>query len=316
MFGTFTHRGMYDHSLLRTSLLVGLGLLAPVSLATADEIRLATPPWPGATVKSEVARQILDSLGYQATLMDASTAMILEGMVSGDIDINMALWRPSQGDMLDPRVESGELVEVTKNIEGARFKLAVPGYVWEAGIHSMEDLAAHAERFDGTFYGIEAGNVGNEIMQKAIDENTYGLSDWRVMASSVTGMLSQVASQTTHQEWVAFLGWEPHWMNVSYELRYLEDPQGIWGESSSVSTVASAAFLQERPNVAHFLEQMKVPIEVQNNWVYEFSHEDRPLEEVAREWISENPEQVAEWIEGVTTAEGGKPDEAALLGTG
>ena len=44
-------------------------------------------------------------------------------VASGDLDVNMALWRPSQSGILDPRLAAGELVEVVKNIDGARFQL-------------------------------------------------------------------------------------------------------------------------------------------------------------------------------------------------
>lgn len=316
----FEHRAGNARKLLGASLLAAAGLLTVTVPAHAeadgDAVRLATPQWPGATVKTEVARQLLDSLGYDVSVEKMSTAMILQGMVAGDIDVEMGVWRPSQSDMLDPRLASGELVEVVKNIQGARFQLAVPGYVWEAGVHSLADLAAHAERFDRTIYGIEAGNVGNEIMLEAIENDTYDLGGWSVKASSTAGMLAQVDAMATSGEWVTLLGWEPHWMNISYDLRYLEDPEGIWGGgTSSVSTVASAEFIESHPNVARFFEQMIVPIDVQSQWVYELSYEERPLQEVASEWISENSELVGEWTEGVTTADG-EPSDPALLAAG
>ncbi|SOC58146.1 glycine betaine/proline transport system substrate-binding protein [Chromohalobacter canadensis] len=285
---------------------MGALLLAPFGIAQAedDRVRFGTPQWPGATVKSEVARQILDTLGYRTSLREASSSIILEGMASGDLDVNMALWRPSQSGMLDPRLESGELVEVVKNIDGARFQLAVPEYVWDAGVHSMADLAEHAERFDRTFYGIEPGNVGNELMQKAIDDGTYGLDDWRVAASSETGMMSQVESDIRNDQWIAFLGWEPHWMNVDFDIRYLEDPENLWGDASSVSTVVASDFAERYPNVIAFLDNMVVPIEVQDQWVYAFSRNDQPLEAVAANWIQSHPERVNAWLEGVTTADG------------
>ncbi|MFG6178966.1 ABC transporter substrate-binding protein [Halomonas sp. THAF12] len=302
------------HDILRTGLLAAtLGAVALPGLAQADEIRFATPPWPGATVKTEVASQLLERLGYETSVKEASTAIILEGLVGGDIDVDMALWRPSQGAMLDPRLESGELVEVAQNIQGARFKLAVPGHVWNAGVHSMADLAEHAERFDHSFYGIEPGNVGNEIMQGAIDDNTYGLGDWRVVASSVTGMLSQLEANNDGKRWTAFLGWEPHWMNVVYDVHYLEDPKGLWGDASTVSTIANADFLEREPNVATLLEQLVVPIEVQNAWVHEFSREERPLEAVAGDWLDDNPELIGEWLTGVTTADGSTPALEAYM---
>lgn len=285
---------------------MGALMLAPFGLAQAedDTVRFGTPQWPGATVKSEVARQLLDTLGYHATLRKASSSIILEAMASGDLDVNMALWRPSQSGMLDPRLEAGELVEVVKNIDGARFQLAVPEYVWDAGVHSMADLAGHAERFDRTFYGIEPGNVGNELMHKAIGDGTYGLDDWQVAASSVTGMMSQVASDIRNGQWIAFLGWEPHWMNVDFDIRYLEDPENLWGDASSVSTVVASDFAERHPNVIAFLDNMVVPIAVQDQWVYAYSREDQPLEAVAATWIQSHPERVNAWLEGVTTADG------------
>ncbi|WP_280563421.1 ABC transporter substrate-binding protein [Chromohalobacter sp. 48-RD10] len=307
MTDTFPHRprnGRLMSALIGGAL--GALLLTPFSLAQAetDVVRFGTPQWPGATVKSEVARQLLDTLGYRATLQEASPSILLESMVSGDLDINMALWRPSQSDMLDPRLEAGELIEVVKNIDGARFQLAVPEYVWDAGVHSMADLAEHAERFDRTFYGIEPGNVGNELMHKAITNDTYDLEGWRVAASSVTGMMSQVASDISNDQWIAFLGWEPHWMNVDFDIRYLEDPENLWGDASSVSSVVASDFAEHHPNVIAFLKNMVVPIAVQNQWVYAYSREEQPLETVAADWIQSHPERVNAWLEGVTTADG------------
>ncbi|PAU74720.1 ABC transporter substrate-binding protein [Halomonas salipaludis] len=278
-------------------------LLAPLA-AQAETIRFATPQWPGATVKSEVTRQLVETLGYDATLQEASSSIILGGMASGDLDINMALWRPSQGGMLDPRLEAGELVELTENIEGARFQLAVPGYVWEAGVRSMADLAQHGERFSHTFYGIEPGNVGNELMQEAVDNDTYELSDWRVVASSEAGMMSQVETSIADDEWIAFLGWEPHWMNVDFDIRYLEDPENLWGDASSVSTVVAADFVERHPNLTRLLEQIVLPIDVQDAWVYDYSRRDIPLEEVASQWLADNPDMVLGWLDGVTSADG------------
>lgn len=296
-------------------LFITLTGIALGGLAHASEISLATAPWPGATVKTEITSQLLQRLGYDTKVTEASTAISLEGMTSGDVDINMALWRPSQSDMLDPRLESGEVVEIVENIQGARYRLAVPGHVWDAGVHSMADLNDYAEQFDYSIYGIEPGNIGNEISQKAIDENIYGLSDWKVVASSVTGMLTQLKANNNADRWTVFAAWEPHWMNVVYDVRYLNDPENLWGEDSSVSTIANAEFLADAPNIRTLLEQLVVPIDVQNSWVQEYSREQRTLEEVAREWINTHPDMVEQWLEGVTTANGETPARQAYLET-
>jgi len=45
-------------------------------------------------------------------------------------------------------------------------------------------------------------------------------------------MLSAVQRAVNNEEWIAFNGWKPHYMNLMFDLKYLEDPEGIWGESS------------------------------------------------------------------------------------
>ena len=46
----------------------GLATLATAAPASAslDEVRFGVPPWPGVTVKSEVAAQLMEAMGYQS----------------------------------------------------------------------------------------------------------------------------------------------------------------------------------------------------------------------------------------------------------
>ena len=37
------------------------------------------------------------------------------------------------------------------NLEGAKYTLAVPTYVYEAGVKTFADIAAHADKFDSKF---------------------------------------------------------------------------------------------------------------------------------------------------------------------
>ena len=93
-------------------------------------------------------------------------------------------------------------------------------------------------------------------------------------------------------------------MNVDFDIRYLKDPENLWGDASSVSTVVASDFAERHPNVIAFLDNMVVPITVQDQWVYAYSREDQPLEAVAATWIQSHPERVNAWLEGVTTADG------------
>lgn len=280
--------------------------------AQAESIRLGTPPWPGATVKTEVASQLLEGIGYEAEVVNASTAAIIKSIEQKKVHANLALWRPSQNGILDPAIERGGAIELTANIEGARYQNAVPEYVWDAGVRSLADLREHADRFDRTFYGIESGNVGNELVKKAIKNDTYGLSGWEVVPSSTSGMLAQVDRAVVKKEWIVFLGWQPHWMNIKFDMKYLADPEGIWGKKTTIYTVVHPDFVDEQPNVARFLKQMVVAKEVQSQWILEYGYNDRSAEEVAAEWIAANRDTVDEWLAGVTGANGDRAASEVL----
>jgi glycine betaine/proline transport system substrate-binding protein len=190
------------------------------------------------------------------------------------------------------------------NLEDVVYQTAVPEYVYEAGVKSMADLYEHADKFNSEIYGIAPGNDGNIIIQNAIDNNTYNLGEWSIRESSTAGMLSSVQRAYNNEEWIAFNGWKPHYMNVLFDLKYLDDPEGIWGENDSVYTVVRNGYQDENPNFYKFLEQFKVTAPIQNKWVDEYQNKDRDPEEVAEEWIANNLDVVNQWVFGVKTTDG------------
>jgi glycine betaine/proline transport system substrate-binding protein len=188
----------------------------------------------------------------------------------------------------------------------------VPQYVYDAGVTSVADLEANRERFDGEIQGIEAGTGINTAILEAIEADIAGLGDWSLRESSTAAMLAQAEQKMANEEWITFVGWEPHWMNVSFDLAYLDDADdaGIAKIESTVWTVVPASLAQEDPHLHRFLSQFVVDIEDQNTWVHGFSYEDRSADEVAAEWIEGNLEVVAEWLDGVEARDGTPAIEA------
>lgn len=104
-------------------------------------------------------------------------------------------------------------------------------------------------------------------------------------------------------------------MNVSFDLAYLDDAEnaGIAQIESTVWTVVPASMAEEDPQLHRFLSQYVVDIEDQNAWVYSYSYDDRPADEVAQEWIAENLDTVAAWLEGVEAKDGTSAIEAVRV---
>lgn len=283
-----------------------------VAASDDDPIVFGAQAWPGATIKTEIAQQILEQIGYKTEVTNGTSPVLSVGMRRGDIDVMLENWMPDMKKIIQENLDSGKVVQLAVNIDDARLDLVVPQYVWDAGIHSIADLNKHADAFNHKILGIEAGNVDNQIVQKAIDDNTYNLGDWELMPSSTAAMMVQVGKRAADHKKVVFIGWRPHWMNIEYDLKYLEDPEGLFSDTSRVLTLANAKFIKNNPNVAKFLKQFKQDAAMESDWIYDFGYEKRTKSKVASQWLKSHPEIVNKWLEGVTTADGRQKAKRAM----
>lgn len=303
---------------LSTVVLLFLALAFPVFAAVNEptEIRLGIVDWPGVTQKTHVAAKILEYLGYDVTINTYSQPILLRGLGSGELDAFLGLWIPSARSFAQPYYDEGSIERLTVNLDETLYRPAVPTYVYEAGVHEIGDLNRFADEFRSSYYGIEPGNDGNEIMWQAIADNTYELSGWNVVESSEVAMLANVRRATEQGEWIVFSAWTPHWMNIAYDIQYLDDPEGIWGDSDRVDTIVRTGFVEQYPNAALFLKQFRVTSEIQSEWIVEYGMKERDPEEVAEEWIRDNIRVVEQWTYGVESHDGERARDAVRAAAG
>ena len=96
-------------------------------------------------------------------------------------------------------------------------------------------------------------------------------------------------------------------MNLAYEIKYLEDPEQLWGsEPEVVKTLARAGFEKKDPNLYLFFKQMRVTPEIQGDWIDRYSRQKRAAEAVALDWIKRNLGIVDQWVYGVTAVDGSR----------
>ena len=65
-----------------------------------------------------------------------------------------------------------------------------------------------------------------------IGENRFGLGGWTLVESSEQGMLSEVDRAMRKSEWIVFLGWSPHPMNLKYRMAYLTGGDDTFGATA------------------------------------------------------------------------------------
>ncbi|GHB16307.1 ABC transporter substrate-binding protein [Salinicola rhizosphaerae] len=289
--------------------LLSTALTAPLAMAQdkADSVSFVVPPWPGVTVKTEIFSQLIAPLGYDSETQELSSTVGYQTLQTGDSDVFLAAWMPAQQESHDSAMASGKVEDLGNNVTGAQMGFAVPGYVYDAGVHSAADLDQYRDKFGGRFYSIESGSTVSEFINQAHDDDTYGLGDWQILESSTPGMLSEVASAFKDKRWVVWYGWTPHWMAPAYDMHILDDPKSVYGPdngASDVRTIVNKAFAEANPNLLTLLKQFTLTADEQSEFIDGYSRQERDAEDVAREWLQNHPDRVKTFLDGVTTRDG------------
>ncbi|MFO7815576.1 MAG: glycine betaine ABC transporter substrate-binding protein [Halanaerobiales bacterium] len=286
------------------SLLILIGVFSGTGIAQSDEpIVLGEGDWPGFRAKNSVIEYILENIGYEVERTSARDPILHQALTQGDVDVHVGSWLPQNNDLR--RKYKGELNYVTQNMTEGVYIMAVPRYVWEAGVKSHADLDQYADKFDRKLYVGPAGWASDKKMNEAIENDIYGLGDWEAINSSQSALMAQIEKSIDEKEWICFVGWQPHWMNEVYDMEYLEDPQRLWESPYSwVDTLTRKGFEKDYPEVYRFLQQFRVDIDDNNKWIYEIGFNERDEKEVAEEWVKKNILEVRRWLSLVDTPEG------------
>jgi len=268
-------------------------------------VKLADPGWTDIAVTNGVASFLLDSLGYQAKVDTLSVPITYGGLRDGQVDAFLGNWMPAQQGFHDQFIASGQVTRLAKNLEGTEFTLAVPTYVYNAGVKNFADLQKHADQFNHKVYGIGSGAPANQSIQKMIGGNEFGLGDWKLVESSEQAMLAEVGRAVKRERWIVFLGWTPHPMNVKYDMKYLAGGEKYFGSTGSVYTVTRNGYAQQCPNSAKLLANLSFDLKMENAIMAEVLEKNVKNADAVKAWIKANPQVLGKWLDGVKARDGG-----------
>ncbi len=280
---------------------------------TCETVRFADVGWTDITATTAVTTELLKGLGYQTKTDLLSVPVTYSSMANGDIDVFLGNWMPTmEGDIAKYR-DAGTVETIRANLEGAKYTLAVPKYVYDAGVTSFADIAKHAEQFKDRIYGIEPGNDGNRLIQSMIDSNAFDLKGFKLVESSEAGMVSQVKRAVRRNEWIAFLGWAPHPMNSNVEMEYLAGGDDYFGPNyggANVYTNVRKDYVAQCPNVGQLLSNLSFSLDMENVLMEAILNEKKQPSKAAQEWLRANPQAIDQWLQKVTTIDGKPAIEA------
>ena len=313
-------RGSADRSSgARAFVLALLFCLSTVSADAAEPpscraVRLADVGWLDVTATTGALSRLLRDLGYEPTSTLLSVPVTFASMQAGNIDAFLGNWMPAQVNTRKPYLDDGSIEVVRPNLAGAKYTLAVPAYAYDAGLHDFSDVPRFAEALHHTVFGIESGNDGNRHILSMIQKNEFGFGSFHLVESSEQGMLSEVARAYAAKEPVLFLAWDPHPMNLRFDLRYLTGGDSTFGPNyggATVMTVTRRGYLAECPNVARLLRNLEFTPRGESEIMRAIVENHTAPEQAAGAWIAAHPTIRAQWLQGVTRFGGGAAGAAA-----
>ena len=282
-------------------------MTSTIAGTSCKKIRFSDVGWTDITATTSLASYVLKAIGYEPKTYLLALPVTFTSLKNNDIDIFLGLWMPTMTADITPYLKEKSIELIRTNLEGAKYTLAVPRYVYNAGVKSFADLQKFEKEFNKEIYGIEAGNDGNRLIIDMINKNAFGLKGWSIKESSEQGMLGQVRRAVKRKKWIVFLGWEPHPMNADFDMAYLDGGDDYFGPDyggAIVQTVVRKGFISECPNVGKFVKNLTFSLKMENEVMALILNQSMQHEDAAEHWLKKNPEILNKWLDGITTFDG------------
>lgn len=278
--------------------------ITSASFASCDKVTFSDVGWTDITVTTSATKQVLTALGYEVDVKILSVPITFASLETNDIDVFLGNWMPAQSGAVQPYLDKGTVVNLSTNLTGTKYTLAVPSYLYEKGLKSFADIGKFKEELEGKIYGIEPGNEGNAYLL-GLTEAGKSLEGFEIVESSEQGMLAQVSRLYPDSKGVVFLGWEPHPMNANFKLNYLTGGEDFFGGEGVVNTLTRKGYAEECPNIAKLLTNQKFSLPMENEIMGKILDGGEEADAATAAWLKANPTVLDGWLAGVTTKDGG-----------
>tara|TARA_Y100000589_G_scaffold327968_1_gene370955 strand:- start:58 stop:813 length:756 start_codon:yes stop_codon:yes gene_type:complete len=212
----------------------------------------------------------------------------------GDLDLMLMAWLPLTHRDYYRRVRD-RVVDFGSMYSG-RLGWVVPDYVPASDLSSIADLRdpSLAARFDNRVQGIDPGSGLNQASIEAL--KSYRLNDLELVASSSAAMTAVLDQAIRQQRWVVVTSWTPHWMFARYRLRFLDDPQRVFGGIEWIHALGRPQLDLEMQDVAGFLARFHLPDQEMSDLLLQANKQT--AEAAVDDYIASHPARVRYWSTG------------------
>ena len=282
-------------------------------------IQLVANPWNGSAVNIEVAKQLLEQIGYTVEVTDLDENAQWSAINTGELHASLEVWPSGHAqnridfiDNPDGNVVDAGLLGVTGNIGWY-----MPTYMVEQHpeLATWEGLA-NAE-LAGLFATAETGDLGQILhgdpswvtFEQNIIDN-LGLSLEVVYAGSEEALLAAFDGAISREDPVLAYFWQPHDVHSVLDLTKVELPEYTEECAAKVDTgeydcdypddrlfkIVWADLEEGAPAAWHFLHNMNYGFEDQLSILTAVNRDGEALEDAAAAWIAANEATWSAWL--------------------
>lgn len=224
--------------------LICLGLcIGPVTAAAPSceidrPVRLSGLDWDSDRFHVAVVTFILEhGFGCKSEVTTGTTIPLISGLVRGDLDVIMEIWKDNITEIWEKGEKAGKTVLLGVNYPDAVQGWFVPRYLVEGdkapakGLKHVNDLPAHKHLFSdpeeperGRFYNCKLGWSCEIVNTKKL--GAYGLEAHYTNFRPGTGsaLAAAIASAYTRRKPILYYYWGPSWVLGKYDAVMLEEP--------------------------------------------------------------------------------------------
>ncbi len=296
-------------ALILTGLLVfSMFLIGCESQSTEKTIVFGDVSWDSVQVHNRIMGFIIENglEGYKADYIAGDTMPVINGVIQGDIDVDMESWHQNVPEIYKKGIDSGKMVDLGNNMPDAPQGWWVPRYLVEGpdaaapDLKSVSDLPEYAHLFKdpedpskGIIYGGVAGWGQLTTSEEYFEEYKLSESFNLGVAGSGTALAgTMVGAYQKKEGWVGYY-WAPTAILGKLDMVRLK---GSEYPPADVNILINESMNEKAPDIVEILKKYSTTVADNNEFLAKMDDEGWDAGETAV-WFLKNKEDVwTKWV--------------------